>query len=65
MVQLLVHFENQLHNEKKQRTTKMKKQIELTVKARLLQGAFLLGILFLLNYVTPSALGQGENSNKP
>ena len=42
----------------------MKKQIELTLKAHLLQGGFLLGILFLLNYVTPSALGQGENRNK-
>src|SRR5438094_33856 len=58
-----MHFENELHNEK-QKTTKMKKQIELTVKARLFQGAFLLGILFLLNYVTPLALGQGESGNQ-
>ena len=43
----------------------MKKQIELTVKARLLQGAFLLGILFLLNRVTPPALGQDESGNQP
>ena len=58
-----MHFENELHNEK-QKTTKMKKQIELTVKARLFQGSFLLGILFLLNYVTPLALGQGESGNQ-
>jgi len=58
-----MHFENELHNEK-QKKTKMKKQIELTVKARLLQRAFLLGILFLFNDVTPLALGQGENSNQ-
>src|SRR5215217_1079697 len=42
----------------------MKKQIRSTVKTRFVQGAFLLAIPFLLSYVTPSAPGQGENSNK-
>src|SRR6266567_567591 len=36
-----------------------------TIKKQLFQCAFLLAISFLLNYVTPSALGQGETSNQP
>src|SRR5206468_10994002 len=49
---------------KTQRITKMKKQTKLTIKARLFQGAFLLGIAFLFNDVTPLALGQDESSNQ-
>jgi len=43
----------------------MKIQIKPTVKARLFQSAFLLVIPFLLDHVTPSALGQGETSDQP
>jgi hypothetical protein len=43
----------------------MKKQIKPTAKARLLQGAFLLVMLFLVTYVIPLALGQRESSKEP
>lgn len=43
----------------------MKKQSKLTIKARLIQGAFLLGIAFLFNDVIPSMLGQGDASYQP
>src|SRR5260370_1082612 len=42
----------------------MKKQIKPTVKVRLLQGAFLLGVLFLVTHVIPLALGQRESNKR-
>src|SRR6266446_6794381 len=36
-----------------------------TIRKQRFQGASLLGILFLLTYVIPLALGQGESSNEP
>src|SRR5262249_12707387 len=62
---LLVPLSKPTPQRKTQRTTKMKKQTKLTIKARPFQCAFLLAIAFLLNHVTPPAVGQDETGCQP
>src|SRR5437667_403299 len=56
---------NQYLSHRRPKTNPMKKQIKPTVNARLIQGASLLVVLFLVTDVMPPALGQRESSKKP